>query len=66
MATNVPIDDQLLAEAQKIGGLRTKKATVIQALKEFIQRRKQMKILDLFETVDFDPKYDYKKQRRKP
>lgn len=65
MATNLAIDDRLLEEAQKIGGQRTKKATVTEALQEYIQRRKQSKILDLFGTVDFDPKYDYKKQRRK-
>jgi Arc/MetJ family transcription regulator len=66
MATNLAIDDGLLSEAQEIGGLGTKKATVTQALNEFIQRRKQTKIVDLFDTVEFDPKYDYKKQRRRP
>lgn len=66
MATNLAIDDGLLNEAQKVGGLGTKKATVTRALEEFIQHRKQKKILQLFGTIDFDPKYDYKKQRRKP
>jgi len=66
MATNLAIDDQLLDEAQRIGGHRTKKATVTEALREYIQRRKQTKIVDLFDTVEFDPKYDYKKQRRRP
>jgi hypothetical protein len=28
-------------------------------------RRNQAQILELFGTVEFDPKYDYKKQRRK-
>ena len=65
MPTNLAIDDHLLAEAQRIGGHRTKKATVTEALEEYIQRRKQAKILELFGTVEFDPKYDYKKQRRK-
>jgi Arc/MetJ family transcription regulator len=65
MATNLAIDDGLLTEAQKIGGHRTKRATVTQALEEYIQHRKQKKFLELFGTVDFDPKYDYKKQRRK-
>jgi len=65
MATNLAIDDRLLEEAQRIGGQRTKKATVNEALHEYIQRRKQAKILDLFGSVEFDPKYDYKKQRRK-
>jgi len=65
MATNLAIDDGLLEEAQRIGGQRTKKATVTEALQEYIQRRKQAAILDLFGTVAFDPKYNYKKQRRK-
>ena len=63
--TNLAIDDRLLEEAQRIGGHRTKKATVTEALTEYIQHRKQAKILELFGSVDFDPKYDYKKQRRK-
>ncbi len=65
MPTNLAIDDRLLAEAQRIGGHRTKKATVTEALQEYIQHRKQAKILELFGTIEFDPKYDYKKQRRK-
>lgn len=65
MATNLAIDDRLLEEAQRIGGHRTKKATVTEALHEYIQHRNQAKILELFGTVEFDPKYDYKKQRRK-
>ncbi len=65
MATNLAIDDRLLEEAQRIGGQRTKKATVTEALQEYIQHRKQAEILELFGTIDFDPKYDYKKQRRK-
>lgn len=65
MTTNVAIDHRLLEEAQRVGGHRTKKATVTEALQEYIQHRKQAKILTLFGTVDLDPKYDYKKQRRK-
>lgn len=64
MAT-LAIDDRLLEEAQRLGGQRTKKATVTTALQEYIQHRKQAKILELFGTVEFDLKYDYKKQRRK-
>lgn len=65
MATNLAIDDRLIEEARRIGGQRTKKAAVTEALEEYIQRRKQAKILELFGTVEFDPKYDYKKQRRR-
>ena len=66
MATNLAIDDRLIEEARRVGGQRTKKAAVTEALEEYIQRRKQARILELFGTVEFDPKYDYKKQRKKP
>jgi Arc/MetJ family transcription regulator len=65
MATNLAIDDRLLDEALRVGGQRTKKDTVTQALQEFVQRRKQARILDLFGKVDFEPKYDFKRQRRR-
>jgi len=65
MATNLAIDDKLLEEARKVGGHRTKKATVTEALQEYIQHRKQVKIIELFGQIEFDPKYDYKKQRRR-
>lgn len=65
MATNLAIDDRLLEEALKIGGHRTKKATVTEALEEYVQRRKQAKVISLFGKIDFDPKYDYKKARRR-
>jgi Arc/MetJ family transcription regulator len=65
MPTNLAIDDALIEEALRIGGHRTKKATVTEALQEYIQRRKQVKVLDLFGKIEFDPDYDYKKQRRR-
>ena len=65
MATNLAIDDRLLNEALKVGGHRTKKATVTEALEEYVRRRKQMSIIELFGKIDFDPDYDYKKQRRR-
>jgi hypothetical protein len=65
MATNLAIDDALLEEARRVGGLKTKRATVTQALNEYIQRRKQQRVVELFGKVDVDPKYDYKIQRRR-
>ena len=65
MATNLALDDRLLEEALKIGGKATKKETVTEALEEYIRRRKQRRIADLFGTVDYDRRYDYKKQRRR-
>ena len=66
MATNLAIDDRLLDEALRVGGHRTKKDTVTEALTEYVQRRKQALLTELFGTVEFDPAYDYKKQRRRP
>ena len=65
MATNLALDDALLEEALRIGGKTTKKDTVTEALQEYIGRRKQARVADLFGTIDYDPKYDYKKQRRR-
>jgi Arc/MetJ family transcription regulator len=65
MATNLALDARLLEEALKIGGRATKKDTVTEALREYISRRKQARVTDLFGTIDYDPKYDYKKQRRR-
>ena len=64
MATNLAIDDKLIEKARKIGGHRTKKAAVTEALEEYVQRREQMRILGLFGQVEYDPGYDYKTQRR--
>lgn len=65
MATNLAINPKLLEEALKVGGLTTKKATVEQALEEYIKKRKQFKITKLFGNIDYDPVFNYKKQRRK-
>ncbi|MEQ8221108.1 MAG: type II toxin-antitoxin system VapB family antitoxin [Candidatus Eremiobacterota bacterium] len=65
MPTNLAIDDNLILDAQKIGGHRTKKEAVTEALKEYIQRRKQMEIINLFGTIDYDSDYDYKEGRKK-
>ena len=63
MPTNLQIDDRLLSRAQKIGGFRTKKDTVNEALAEFLRRREQRAIVDLFGTVEFNGDFDHKKLR---
>jgi Arc/MetJ family transcription regulator len=66
MATNLQIDDNLILKAVKLGGHRTKKAAVSKALIEYIHQLEQEKILSMFGAVEYDPEYDYKKQRRRP
>ena len=64
MATNLAIDDKLINEARRIGKHKTKKEAVSAALKEYVDRRKQLQILELSGTIDYAPTYDYKKMRK--
>lgn len=64
MATNLALDDKLLKLALKVGGFKTKKETVNAALKEFVERHKQLEIIELFGTIPFDDDYDYKAGRK--
>ena len=64
MATNLAIDDNLIEEARVLGKHRTKKAVVTEALHEYIQRRKQTDIVNVFNSISYDKDYDYKKQRK--
>jgi Arc/MetJ family transcription regulator len=65
MPTNMAIDDRLLNEAFRLGGRSTKKATVTEALEEYIRRRKQARIIDLFGKIEFDKTFDHKRARRR-
>jgi len=66
VATNLQIDDSLIQKAVKLGGHKTKKAAVTQALIEYIEQLEQGKIVSLFGTVEYESDYDYKKQRQRP
>jgi hypothetical protein len=63
MATNLSIDPKLIEEALKVSGERTKRAAVTRALEEFIARRRQKRMLDLFGKLEWDRSYDYKSER---
>lgn len=65
MATNLQLDAKLISKALKIGKHQTKKGVVNEALKEYIQHREQLKIIDLFGKIDYSPRYNYKRQRKR-
>lgn len=65
MATNLALNDKLINEARRIGRHRSKREAVDAALLEYIQRRKQMKIIRFFGKVEIDPSYDYKRERKR-
>lgn len=62
MRTSMNIPADLLAQAKKVSGAKTKTQVVIQALEEFIQKRKIIELLDLKGSLKSD--YDYKKLRK--
>ena len=63
VATNLQLDDRLIREALVLGKHRTKKAAVTRALEEFIARREQRRVTELFGKLDWDNSYDYKAER---
>ena len=63
MATNLALDDSLIEEARQLGGLRTKKEVVTHALLEYVQRRRQSRLLEWFGRVDCEEGFDAKTQR---
>ncbi len=65
MPTNLAIDDNLIEKAKQIGGHRTKKAVVTEALEEYIQRRKQLQVLNLSGKIEYDEEYDHKALRKR-
>jgi Arc/MetJ family transcription regulator len=64
MPTNLALDDRLIEAAVKAGGHRTKKEAVTAALQEYVQYRQQLRVLRLAGQIDYDPRYDYKAERR--
>jgi hypothetical protein len=65
MPTNLPIHEEMIEEAMRLGGHRTRKDALNAALREYIQRRRQTKILELFGTIEFDRGYRWKTQRHR-
>ena len=64
MATNLQIDQSLLEQAKSLAGLATKRETVNEALKEFIQSRLRKQFLKLQGQIEYFEDYDYKALRR--
>ena len=63
MAANLSLDPDLIERALELSGERTKKAAVTRALEEFIARRKQKRLLDLTDKLEWDNAFDYKAER---
>ncbi|MGC2523345.1 MAG: type II toxin-antitoxin system VapB family antitoxin [Stellaceae bacterium] len=58
MRTNIEIDDELIREALRLTGLKTKCAVVEEGLQTLIRLKRQRKILDLAGKVHWDGNVD--------
>ena len=65
MPTNLKLNDKLIETTVKLGNFKTKQEAVNTALAEFVQRRQRLRILELDGKINFDPKWDYKRMRRR-
>jgi len=63
MPTNLNIDDSLIEKAVILGKHKSKREAVNTALEEYVKLRKQMRIKELFNSIDYDKSYNYKRQR---
>ena len=63
MTTPFNINEALLKEALALDNQVNIDSLVETALHEYIQRRKRLKVLDLFGSIEYDEDYNYKQQR---
>jgi Arc/MetJ family transcription regulator len=54
MRTNIEIDDELMSEAQRLTGIRTKREAVDFALRELVARHRRLGILELRGRVHWE------------
>jgi len=65
MPTNLALDDELIDEARRLGGHRTKRDAVNEALAEYVARHKRRRVKEIFGKVAWDEDYDYKVERQR-
>ncbi len=63
MRTNIVLDDNLVKEAMKLSRTKTKREVVNQALREFVENRKRLNLMDLAGKIKFAKDFNYKALR---
>ena len=63
MRTNIVLDDNLVRKAMKLSRTRTKKEVINQALRELVESRKRLNLMDLAGKIEFSKDYNYKALR---
>lgn len=64
MRTNIDIDDDLMAQAMKATGQRTKKAAVEEALRQAIQAARRRKALEELDGIGWEGDLDTMREGR--
>ncbi len=60
MVTNIDIDEELVAQAMKVSGARSKREVVDRALRDMVARARRPRFRDFYGIGDIDPAYDPK------
>jgi Arc/MetJ family transcription regulator len=63
MRTSIDLDDELVAEAARLSGIKTKRELVNEALRVFIASNRRKSLLDLRGMIEFAPEYDHRALR---
>jgi len=63
MRTNIVLDDNLVRKAMKLSRAKTKKEVINQALRELVESRKRLNLMDLAGKIEFSKDYNYKALR---
>jgi hypothetical protein len=63
MPISLNLNPDLIQEAIALDANTSIDSVVEAALREYINQRKRLKIVELFGTIDYEEDYDYKQQR---
>jgi len=63
MRTNIVLDENLVEEATRLTGIKTKRELVREALRVLIEVKKRQNLSALRGKINFAPNYDYKALR---
>jgi hypothetical protein len=66
MLTNIDIDEDLIAEAIRLSGARSKREAVDRALRELVARANRTRFKDIWGMGGIDPDYDPKAAAGEP
>ncbi len=66
LRTNIELDVDLLTQATKLTGIRTKRLLVREGLQALVDAKRRRPLSALRGKIKFDPSYEYKTARGRP